>query len=344
MAELRGAFQSHNSNKVGDQPSIFDVMSQESLMKSLKPAMRHLVKYLAMVSPSRFSTASKWYDELYTLFDLWLQNHFLKKYGASFSENFYGMKRIFQKTGTMPMAGLSKIRSLFILVLWPYLRDKMDQLHDDLKVRLAYMSQAAKDSNLKLRLANLFVKYYPWLKTIISTATVLLQTAYIINRCFIHSPFLWAAGVRLERLTPNDLAAFDGIPAHLQPTNFLQRMWRWFLGLPGVVSRLFGYGLFFVQFVDFMYNSDVGSQLTKKNTGYKVPPAPHKLLINEENIGTLETHKCPLCLKKRVNSTALSTSGYVFCYTCIDTYLKQYGQCPITHVPADTKQLIRLYH
>ncbi|CAJ0955217.1 unnamed protein product, partial [Mesorhabditis belari] len=344
MAGLRGAFmtQMTKMNQIGDQPSIFDVMSQESLMKSLKPALRHLTKYLAFAYPEKFSSLSQKYDEFYFLFDFFLQNHFLTKYGASFSENFYGMKRIFQATGEMPMKGWTKLRSIFILVIWPYLRDKLDKLHDDLKLRLSYIGNANQD--FKVKLAKVFVKYYPWFKSIIGALTVFLQIAYIINRSYIHSPFLWASGVRLEKLTGADLASFDGLPAHLQPTGILQRLWRIFLAIPGVMYRLFGYGLFFVQFVDFMYNSDLGAQLKGQKASWKTPPPPHNLLLNESNIHTLETNKCPICLKNRENSTALSVSGYVFCYTCIDSHLKKFGKCPLTGLPANTSQLIRLYH
>ncbi|VDL72501.1 unnamed protein product [Nippostrongylus brasiliensis] len=96
-----------------------------------------------------------------------------------------------------------------------------------------------------------------------------------------------------------------------------------FLVTGRVFSRLFGYGLFFVQFIDFVYNSDLGSQLSKKHANVRVPPAPHKLLT-ESNVQLLDTNKCPLCLQRRRNDTALSVSGYVFCYSCIDSHVKSF--------------------
>ena len=62
--------------------------------------------------------------------------------------------------------------------------------------------------------------------------------------------------------------------------------------------------------------------------GVKLPPHPAQ---------------CPLCKKVCTNPTALSSSGYVFCYPCIYKYLNQHACCPVTHLPSASKQLVRLY-
>ncbi|KHJ87300.1 Pex2 / Pex12 amino terminal region [Oesophagostomum dentatum] len=308
---LRASHLTSFQHAIGDQPSIFDILSQESLMTALKPAMGHVLKFLSIMYSHRFQTAYRCYDELYLLFDLLLQNQYLKKYGASFSENFYGMKRVYNATGAPPLEFNSRIRSLMVL-------------------------------DLRIRLARLFVRFWPMLKSLLTFATTVLQLLYIINRSTVHSPYLWLAGVRLEKLTAQDIEAFERIPMHLQSSGILNRLWRFFLSLPGIFSRLFGYGLFFVQFIDFMYNSDLGSQLTRKNLRGQVPPAPHKLLT-ESSVLMLDTNKCPLCMRKRTNDTALSVSGYVFCYSCIHDHVSQFKTCPVTGLPATLNELIRLY-
>lgn len=293
-----------------------------------------------MVYSQRFQTAHRYYDELYCLFDLLLQNQYLKKYGASFSENFYGMKRIFRSTGKPPIETGARIRSIMLLVLWPYVRDKFEKWHVEWSERVRYSSTATKD--LRVMLAKIFVRVWPWIKRVLTIVTTILQLGYILNRSTVHSPFLLLAGVRLEKLTQHDMESFDKIPMHLHTSGLLNRLWRLLVAFPGVFSRLFGYGLFFVQFIDFVYNSDLGSQLSRKHTYAQIPPAPHKLLT-ESSVQLLETNKCPLCLQRRKNDTALSVSGYVFCYSCIDSHLKSFKTCPVTGVPASTNELIRLY-
>ncbi|VDM72662.1 unnamed protein product [Strongylus vulgaris] len=91
-----------------------------------------------------------------------------------------------------------------------------------------------------------------------------------------------------------------------------------------------------------MYNSDLGSQLIRKTTRSQVPPAPHKLLT-ESSVLMLDTNKCPLCMRRRTNDTALSVSGYVFCYSCIYDHVSKFKTCPVTGLPSTVNELIRLY-
>lgn len=65
--------------------------------------------------------------------------------------------------------------------------------------------------------------------------------------------------------------------------------------------------------------------------------------MSDAEISQLETNKCPLCHKRRDNDTVLSVSGYVFCFACINNYVRQRRQCPVTGIPASPEQLIRLY-
>lgn len=45
---LRASHLASFQHAIGDQPSIFDILSQESLMTSLKPAVGHLIKVRAI--------------------------------------------------------------------------------------------------------------------------------------------------------------------------------------------------------------------------------------------------------------------------------------------------------
>lgn len=52
--------------------------------------------------------------------------------------------------------------------------------------------------------------------------------------------------------------------------------------------------------------------------------------------------ECPLCEKKRVNSTALP-SGYVFCYTCLFKYVEIHAKCPITRIEVGLQDFRRIF-
>ncbi|GMT03407.1 hypothetical protein PENTCL1PPCAC_25581 [Pristionchus entomophagus] len=324
----------------GALPSLFDVLAQESLTTSLRPAANFLFKVLARMNPERYGGCSRWSEELFALFDLLLQHHYLKNYGSSFSENFYGMKRVIMTSNRFASLGGTRLRSILLLVAWPYFKGKLEALHERITEQLQYLTPRS-DEPVSLKLKRIFLKLWPWLKTIFSALGFLMQLSYAMNWSTTHSPAQWASGTRLERLTPEDLAAFEMQPLH-HAAGIIPRLWRFFVSLPGVLSRLFGYSLFLLQFVDLFYNSDLGAQLAKQTNIGRVPKAPHKLL-SEEEVMSLETSKCPICMCKRVNDTALTCSGYVFCFACIDTYVKKEARCPVTGLPATTASLVRIF-
>lgn len=72
-------------------------------------------------------------------------------------------------------------------------------------------------------------------------------------------------------------------------------------------------------------------------------PAHPANILTESQILTMDVGKCPLCYRERQNDTALSVSGYVFCYSCIYDFIRREQKCPITNIPASTKELIKIY-
>ncbi len=51
-------------------------------------------------------------------------------------------------------------------------------------------------------------------------------------------------------------------------------------------------------------------------------------VVNNRNI-------CPLCSKDINNPAVLSCSGYVFCYNCINNFVKTHKKCPISNLSAN---------
>ncbi|KAK1331082.1 hypothetical protein QTO34_009030 [Cnephaeus nilssonii] len=49
---------------VDDQPSIFEVVAQDSLMTAVRPALQHVVKVLAESNPAHYGFFWRWFDEI----------------------------------------------------------------------------------------------------------------------------------------------------------------------------------------------------------------------------------------------------------------------------------------
>lgn len=118
-------------------------------------------------------------------------------------------------------------------------------------------------------------------------------------------------------------------------------------GVAVSLSTSLSLGVFFLQFLEWWYSSD-NQNTVKALTSTPVPPPPLHLQEDQSspNSPTATAHSnrtCPLCRCLRANSTVLSTSGFVFCYRCIYTYVKANRRCPVTGYPSELQHLIKIY-
>ncbi|XP_054463865.1 peroxisome assembly protein 12 [Anoplopoma fimbria] len=352
MAEAGAHLTSTSAN---EQPSIFEVLAQESLMEAVRPALRHAVKVLAESNPSRFGFLWHRFDELYLLLDLLLQNHFLSHCSASFSENFYGLKRVSGWRG-FPVRGKSRWRSLLLLCLAPYLRAKLEATlarqrdEEDFSIRLAQTRSQ--------RLYRAAVAAYPYVSSAWQAWVFCQQLLFVFGVAGTHNPLLWLARVRLARLNAQDIRDMElksSRPGNPADGSLLQRGW-WLMsqaarGAAVSLSTSLSLGVFFLQFLEWWYSSD-NQSIVKTLTSLPAPPPP--LHLRQERSGrespsakeaqpVANSRDCPLCHGLRTNSTVLSTSGYVFCYRCIYTYVKANRRCPVTGYPTEPQHLIKIY-
>ncbi|XP_033627799.1 peroxisome assembly protein 12-like [Asterias rubens] len=81
------------------------------------------------------------------------------------------------------------------------------------------------------------------------------------------------------------------------------------------ISQGLSVSIFFLQFLEWWYMSQ-DNQSRLAVTALPIPKPP-KVEQKEKSAVPEDVSLCPLCHKHRTNDTALSTSGYVFCYPCI---------------------------
>uniref|UniRef100_A0A3P8W0W1 Peroxisome assembly protein 12 n=1 Tax=Cynoglossus semilaevis TaxID=244447 RepID=A0A3P8W0W1_CYNSE len=324
------------STAVNELPSVFEVLAQESLMDGLKPALKHAVKVLAESNPSHFGFLWRHFDELYLLLDLLLQNHFLSHCSASFSENFYGLKRVSGGRGAplhLSLHRKSHWRSLLLLCVVPYLRAKLEATLAKQRDEEDFSIQLARSRSQRLYKAA--VAAYPYVSSAWQSWVFCQQLLFIFGFTKTHSPLLWLARVRLARLSAQDIRDMEmktSNGGNLVDKSLAQRVW-WLMsraarGVAVSLSTSLSLGVFFLQFLDWWYSSDNHSTV-KALTSLPVPPPP--LHLQEEHSGSRESpvvqgkesvrgcdgRSCPLCRKLCTNATVLSTSGFVFCYRCV---------------------------
>ncbi|EMP28892.1 Peroxisome assembly protein 12 [Chelonia mydas] len=340
-----------------DRPSVFEVVAQDSLMSALRPALQHVAKVLAESNPGRCGFLWRWFDEIYTLLDLLLQQHFLSQFSASFSENFYGLKRIAvgdsKGLHQLASAGLPKKqhwKSLLLLVLIPYLKTKLEKLVSSLREEDEYAIHPPSSSWKRFYRA--FLAAYPFVNMAWEGWFLSQQLCYILGKAQHHSPLLRLAGVRLVRLTAEDIqvleqklavATASQQPAHSIKEQVQSAVKKALGGVALSLSTSLSVGVFFLQFLDWWYSSE-NQETIKSLTALPTPPPPVHL---DHGTGSPLLPKlktvCPLCRKIRANDTVLSTSGFVFCYRCVYTYVKSHQRCPITGYATELQHLVKLY-
>ncbi|XP_011707998.1 PREDICTED: peroxisome assembly protein 12 isoform X2 [Wasmannia auropunctata] len=133
MAE-KGA---HLTGTVYIRPSIFEIIAQESLASTLEPAFKKIFSFLVSFNPERYGYILEWVDEGYLIFNVLLQRYYLRKYSASFSETFYGLKRVTVVNSKLQeeLSHKQQILSLILIVILPYLKNKLMQLNSKYKLQ-----------------------------------------------------------------------------------------------------------------------------------------------------------------------------------------------------------------
>ncbi|XP_072273063.1 peroxisome assembly protein 12 [Pyxicephalus adspersus] len=329
-----------------DKPTIFEVVAQESLMSAVRPALHHVIKVLAESNPARYGLLWRWFDELYTLLDLLLQQHYLSWASASFSENFYGLKRVALcgSNGKRILPRREYWKSLLLLVLVPYLRVKLEKLVNKLREEEDYSIQ--NSTSFQKRCYKAILASYPYIRLSWEGWFLFYQLRYILWNTRHHSPLLKLAGVQLARLTMEDLQAMDSPPEKIPTKSALSVgsiLKKVLGGVSVTLSSSLSLGVFFLQFLEWWYSAE--NQDTVKSLSSLPAPSPpiHFDLVTYSPLLPKLKTVCPLCRKVRVNDTALGTSGYVFCYRCAYYYVKNHQRCPVSGYPTELQHLIRLY-
>lgn len=105
------------------------------------------------------------------------------------------------------------------------------------------------------------------------------------------------------------------------------------------ILRLIEIFAFFLQFTQWWYSTNQSSKIAKLEN-------PPSFINSENNLMAQQAESkgiCPICLQKFRNPTASGISGYVFCWKCIISHLKNTKHCPVTEFPMDINDLIRIY-
>ncbi|KAF7301553.1 Peroxisome assembly protein 12 [Mycena indigotica] len=346
----------HDVGSDPQKPSIFELVAQEQLHHLLQPALKYVLAVFAQRYPRYLIRIVNRHEEFYAAIMFFVERHYLRKHNASFSENFYGLKRRRRPFIETPRAQAAvggvppgeKLRnqeiwpSLLFLVGIPYLRAKAQEggISSDIEHT---QSNRLRQQTLAHRF---YKKIYPWLNTSFELWLFSSNIAYLFGKTAYYRPWLSWIGVDLRRLGLDDFreaAIRQGQPS-TQPKTLLSWIRHLIFSSPRILldslRLLLPTAIFFIKFLEWWYspNSPARSFSTSP-IGPAVPPPrmlpphPQGVPFDPQSYG-----KCPLCQDDFKNATALP-SGYVFCYRCAHEHVEKHAKCPVTLLPVQIWQL-----
>ncbi|KAJ6567179.1 cyclin-dependent protein kinase inhibitor [Mycena vulgaris] len=346
-------------NDVGSdplKPSLFELVAQEQLRDLLQPALKYVLAVFAQRYPRYLLRIVNRHEEFYAAIMLFVERHYLRKHNASFSENFYGLKRrrrpfIETERAKAAVGGIppgEKLRakeiwrSLLFLVGVPYLRAKAQDYYEELG---GGVSLDIDDGQTFKGLSRRIFKYiYPWLNTSFEMWLLICNVAYLFDQTPFYRPWLSWIGIDLRRLGVEDFVIHSSPRRASLLTPFTALLFTSPQVLLDSLRLLLPTAIFFVKFLEWWYSP--GSPARSFSTSplgpavpppRMLPPHPQGIPFDAQSYG-----KCPICLDDIKNATALP-SGYVFCYRCAYDYVEEQSKCPITLLPAHIWQLRKYY-
>nr|XP_027198087.1 putative peroxisome assembly protein 12 isoform X1 [Dermatophagoides pteronyssinus] len=330
-----------------NRPSIFVVWSEDLLHRSIRRALKFMIKvcfvlfcrfqssffkffsFIQFLSSnnSKFHNLEQNFDEYFLVFDLILQWSHLYRYQTSFTEYYFSLKR-------SPFYNRSDLfKSLLQLCLVPYAMEKLDNYYEKIHEHYLITNHYLNDDD-----QNKFIhQYYPFVRKSVQLLRLLIWLSYATGGDHSHCPWFILFWPTNRMTLVNSKFNDDEIPV----TNFLSKL---SYIMSNIFSITFRSSAFIIQFLDY-WNTRTDLRQMFNVQQQQTPPdlLPPISGDNHQNNFKLSSNLCPICGQKRQNETALTSSGYIFCYNCIHSYLMKNHRCPITGFPSDFEQLVRIF-
>lgn len=320
----------------GLRPSFFEVLAAEQLDTSLYPAVMYALD-LGAVRHRFLRWVWERRDEAYLILALSLEGASLRRDGATICEGFYSLRRApsnAPRSGVQLTAG-TVLASLLWRVLVPYARRKLTSVHN--LARTHSLNVTARRGGV---LRTILLRY-PSISGVADALAFAFRLVYLVGGTQYYSPSLWLQGIILRRSTGMDVAALARKRA--SASGFGRA-----LGAVDGFATVLKYACFaaLVTHRFFEHVSAAAAASASASATTPAPPAPRPPLRAQDSAiaPPSDLRLCPICQSVRTAPAALLSSGYVFCYSCILGYVREYAKCPVTGMEAKRSDICRVYH
>ncbi|CDS04175.1 hypothetical protein LRAMOSA07130 [Lichtheimia ramosa] len=276
------------------RPSLFELDAQQKLRELLQPAVQYAVAIYAQRYPRLLIRLVNHHEEFYAILMLFIERHYLKEWGGSFAENFYGLKRVSTsylkshaakfassvnggQSSTPPLSRSQINKSLLMLVGLPYVKCRLDLLYSQVsggssaslfgsneqeeREREELMDpDTSARKKLVIRLIQLFRFVYPYVNGAYHGANLAYAIAYMFNKTRYYSPWLHLIGLEVKRMSMADYRSYYDKMAASESKNItsspLSVMSSVFSKVIEFLKVLLPMSIFFYKFLEWWYSSE----------------------------------------------------------------------------------------
>lgn len=344
-----------------ETPTLFEIISSNQLESLLSPSLRYILVHYASRYPYYLLKVVNNFDEINLFFRSFIEWYFMKYWHGSFTENFYGLKRV-NKTPikTSKLIQLSPLmledrRKLSNIQIWvsilevtgtSYISEKLNYWYELLHPKFITNQLNITDDmdqyeKIRMKIRIWFVKIFPYIQSVVKLGNFIALLSYL-NGSKSPSLLTFLFGINYSRLNQHDYQEHDNLKApHEKPTRvnpptsqelILKYLMKYFSrpilrSLKLILGTFFPVAIFSLKFLEWWNGSEFSQQLKKSDHLDKVLPPPNTVVpitsLSDEKTVKKVYKSGDKCplCHEEINNPAVIETGYVFCYTCIYNYL-----------------------
>ncbi|KAI5957442.1 PEX12 [Candida theae] len=187
-----------------ERPTLFELISANQLESLLSPSLRYILVHYASRYPRYLLKVNNYFDEINLALRSFIEWYFLTYWQGSFTENFYGLKRVNQTplsqgefnssklTQLVPsmiedrrrITSLQKIVSIFEVTGTAFLSEKLNYCYEVwytkyITNQLNTHETLTKRENTKIQIKRKFVEIYPYVQSAYRLANFITTLMYL---------------------------------------------------------------------------------------------------------------------------------------------------------------------
>ncbi|RLV93618.1 Peroxisome assembly protein 12 [Spathaspora sp. JA1] len=292
-----------------ERPTLFEIISSNQLEALLSPSLRYILVHYASKYPKYLLRVNNRFDEINLILRSFIEWYFLKYWQGSFTENFYGLKRVNQTltnnklTSMVPsmveerrqLTNLQLLVSIFEVTGVAYLSEKLNYRYEVWYTKYITNQLDTHESNsdrenLTIKLKRKFVEIYPYLQSSYRVGNFITILLYLSGNSKSPSLLTYLFRMNFARLNQYDYSKNEPVPVQetgpieIAPPTSLESMIRFLttnISKPTINLIKFILGTFFpgaiftLKFLEWWNNSDFSSKLAKNQGNvldFTLPP------------------------------------------------------------------------